>query len=59
MFFNSLHFAIFLPIVFILYWFVGHKSKTKSELYFDFSELLFLFLLGLEIPILIGFFDLA
>lgn len=31
MFFNSLHFAIFLPIVFILYWFVGGKSKINQN----------------------------
>ena len=31
MFFNSLHFAIFLPIVFILYWFIGNKSKTNQN----------------------------
>ncbi|MFM2214010.1 MAG: Peptidoglycan O-acetyltransferase [Bacteroidota bacterium] len=31
MFFNSFHFAIFLPIVFILYWFVGHKSKINQN----------------------------
>lgn len=31
MFFNSLHFAIFLPIVFILYWFVGNKSKINQN----------------------------
>ncbi len=31
MFFNSLHFALFLPIVFILYWFVGHKSKINQN----------------------------
>src|SRR6478609_1927662 len=28
MFFNSLHFAAFLPIVFILYWFVCNKNKS-------------------------------
>ncbi len=28
MFFNSLHFAIFLPIIFILYWFVFNKNKS-------------------------------
>ncbi|MBC5833333.1 MBOAT family protein [Flavobacterium sp. F372] len=28
MFFNSLHFAAFLPIVFILYWFVFNKNKS-------------------------------
>ena len=31
MFFNSLHFAIFLPIVFIMYWFVGNKSKINQN----------------------------
>lgn len=31
MFFNSLHFAIFLPIVFLLYWFVANKSKTAQN----------------------------
>ena len=31
MFFNSLHFAIFLPIVFILYWVVGGKSKINQN----------------------------
>ncbi len=28
MFFNSLHFAVFLPIIFILYWFVFNKNKS-------------------------------
>ncbi len=31
MFFNSLHFAIFLPIVFALYWFFGTKAKTNQN----------------------------
>ncbi|MBY0486642.1 MAG: MBOAT family protein [Flavobacteriaceae bacterium] len=31
MFFNSFHFAIFLPIVFILYWFVFNKSKNYQN----------------------------
>lgn len=31
MFFNSLQFAIFLPIVFLLYWFVAHKSKATQN----------------------------
>ena len=31
MFFNSFHFAIFLPIVFILYWFIGNKSKINQN----------------------------
>jgi alginate O-acetyltransferase complex protein AlgI len=31
MFFNSLHFAIFLPIVFILYWVIGAKSKLNQN----------------------------
>lgn len=30
MFFNSLEFAIFLPIVFVLYWFITYK-KLKSQ----------------------------
>ncbi|MEY4834274.1 MAG: hypothetical protein RI980_389 [Bacteroidota bacterium] len=28
MFFNSLHFAVFLPIIFILYWYVFNKNKS-------------------------------
>jgi alginate O-acetyltransferase complex protein AlgI len=28
MFFSSLHFAVFLPIIFILYWFVFNKNKS-------------------------------
>lgn len=31
MFFNSFHFAIFLPIVFALYWFVLNKSKATQN----------------------------
>lgn len=31
MFFNSLQFALFLPIVFLLYWFVAHKSKATQN----------------------------
>lgn len=31
MFFNSLTFAIFLPIVFILYWFVFNKTKSTQN----------------------------
>jgi alginate O-acetyltransferase complex protein AlgI len=32
MFFNSLAFAIFLPIVFLLYWFVFNKTKSSQNL---------------------------
>lgn len=32
MFFNSISFALFLPIVFLLYWFVFNKSKTTQNL---------------------------
>lgn len=32
MFFNSINFAIFLPIVFILYWFVFNKQKKYQNL---------------------------
>ena len=31
MFFNSFHFAIFLPIVFLLYWFIANKSKNYQN----------------------------
>ena len=31
MFFNSFHFALFLPIIFILYWLVFNKSKTTQN----------------------------
>ena len=31
MFFNSFHFALFLPIIFILYWFVFNKSKASQN----------------------------
>ncbi|WP_281637408.1 MBOAT family O-acyltransferase [Flavobacterium marginilacus] len=31
MFFNSLAFAVFLPIVFILYWFVFNKTKSNQN----------------------------
>ncbi len=53
MFFNSLNFAIFLPIVFLLYWFMPNKSKTSQNYililasYYFYScwDLRFLFLL--------------
>ena len=32
MFFNSLSFAVFLPIVFLLYWFVFNKTKSSQNL---------------------------
>ena len=32
MFFNSFHFAIFLPILFVLYWFLFQKSKSTQNL---------------------------
>jgi alginate O-acetyltransferase complex protein AlgI len=32
MFFNSLSFALFLPIVFVLYWFVFNKTKSSQNL---------------------------
>lgn len=31
MFFNSLAFALFLPVVFFLYWFVFHKTKSTQN----------------------------
>src|SRR6188474_1120093 len=32
MFFNSLHFAIFLPLIFILYWSIGRSSKKMQNI---------------------------
>lgn len=32
MFFNSLHFAIFLPFIFILYWFTGRSTKKMQNI---------------------------
>ena len=32
MFFNSLHFAVFLPLVFLLYWVVGNSSKKIQNI---------------------------
>ena len=32
MFFNSLHFAVFLPLVFLLYWFRGRSSKKIQNI---------------------------
>ena len=32
MLFNSIDFAVFLPIVFILYWFVTNKSLTAQNM---------------------------
>ncbi|MEY3499093.1 MAG: hypothetical protein RL308_762 [Bacteroidota bacterium] len=32
MFFNSLHFAVFLPLVFLLYWAVGNSSKKIQNI---------------------------
>ena len=31
MFFNSFHFALFLPLIFVLYWFVFNKSKSTQN----------------------------
>ena len=53
MFFKSLHFALFLTIVFILYWFVFNKSKnyqnylliTASYYFYSCWDWRFLFLL--------------
>lgn len=32
MFFNSIHFAIFLPLIFILYWSIGRSSKKMQNI---------------------------
>nr|WP_294778405.1 MBOAT family O-acyltransferase [uncultured Flavobacterium sp.] len=41
MFFNSLHFAVFLPIVFLLYWFVANKSKASQNYILIFASYYF------------------
>lgn len=32
MFFNSLHFALFLPIVFLMYWFLAHRTAQSQNI---------------------------
>jgi alginate O-acetyltransferase complex protein AlgI len=41
MLFNSFEFLIFLPIVFLLYWFVFAKNKTSQNLFLLFSSYVF------------------
>ncbi|NNT73200.1 MBOAT family protein [Flavobacterium sp. IMCC34852] len=41
MFFNSLQFALFLPIVFLLYWFVANKSKATQNYILIFASYYF------------------
>ncbi len=41
MFFNSIDFAVFLPIVFILYWFVVHKNLKLQNTLLVFSSYVF------------------
>jgi alginate O-acetyltransferase complex protein AlgI len=41
MLFNSIDFAIFLPLVFILYWFVTNRSLTLQNLFILFASYLF------------------
>lgn len=41
MFFNSLQFAVFLPIVFLLYWFVANKSKASQNYILIFASYYF------------------
>lgn len=41
MFFNSINFAVFLPIVFVLYWFVTNKSLKLQNILLLFSSYFF------------------
>ena len=41
MLFNSLDFAIFLPVVFMIYWFVFQKSLNKQNLFILFASYIF------------------
>ena len=52
MLFNSLDFAIFLPIVFLLYWFVAQKNLKLQNALIVVSKLCLLWLVGLEILII-------
>ena len=49
MLFNSLGFCIFLPTVFLLYWFVFNKSLKQQNLLLLFASYFFLQLLELAI----------
>ena len=49
MLFNSIEFAFFLTIVFLIYWFVVNKNINISEFVFIACQLCFLWQLGLEI----------
>lgn len=55
MLFNSINFAIFLPIVFILYWFICNKSLRIQNILLLVSSY-FLCLLGLEVLFLLIFY---
>ena len=41
MFFNSLQFACFLPVVFLLYWFMPNKSRTSQNYILIFASYYF------------------
>ena len=41
MLFNSIDFAIFLPLVFLIYWLIGTKNVNKQNLFLIFSSYLF------------------
>tara|TARA_R110002072_G_scaffold117281_14_gene248272 strand:+ start:3825 stop:5261 length:1437 start_codon:yes stop_codon:yes gene_type:complete len=41
MLFNSIDFAIFLPLVFLIYWLIGAKNVKKQNLFLIFSSYLF------------------
>ena len=56
MLFNSLSFAIFFPIVFILYWFVTKKKLVWQNMLLLVSSYFFLCLLGLAFFIPPGIF---
>jgi hypothetical protein len=42
MLFNSIDFAVFLPIVFVLYWFVTHKNLKSQNLLIVLASYLFM-----------------
>lgn len=50
MFFNSVEFALFFPLVFILYWAVFQKKQQSPQCLYCYSKLFFLRHVGLALP---------
>ena len=59
MLFNSIEFAIFLPLIFTLYWFIFHRNIKIQNLFIDFVSYLFYGWLDWRFFLLIAFTTLA